>query len=124
MSEIKTIPHISYQQHRTVQRLVRSCCNYFDGNCLALDDGDACPCVQSVSRSLLCKWFRAAVLPQDTALSAALFPRPDTKRCTVCGAPFVPGSNRAKYCPACAAIVHRRQKTASERRRRGSGVDN
>ena len=27
-------------------------------------------------------------------------------------------SNRAKYCPDCAARVHRRQKTESERKRR------
>ena len=44
--------------------------------------------------------------------------------CAECQRLFRPGSNRAKYCPACAAKVHRRQKAASERRRRASGVDN
>ena len=46
----------------------------------------------------------------------------DLKRCVVCGGVFVPKSNRAKYCPGCAARVHRRQKTESERKRR-SAVD-
>ena len=31
---------------------------------------------------------------------------------------FLPKSNRGKYCPDCAARVHRRQKTESERKRR------
>lgn len=39
-----------------------------------------------------------------------------------CTCVFVPKSNRAKYCPGCAARVHRRQKTESERKRR-SAVD-
>ena len=42
----------------------------------------------------------------------------ELKRCAVCGRVFVPKSNRAKYCPDCAARVHRRQKTESERKRR------
>jgi len=34
----------------------------------------------------------------------------------------VPKANRAKYCPDCAARVHRRQKTESERKRRFSAA--
>ena len=48
------------------------CCNYDCGNCLALDDGEECVCVQSISYSLLCRWFRAAVLPLDKELKTAL----------------------------------------------------
>ena len=58
--------------------------------------------MQSISYSLLCRWFRAAVLPLDRELETALFHRLDAKRCAVCGALFTPGSNRAKYCPECA----------------------
>ena len=47
---------------------------------------------------------------------------PQTVSFSVCGSVFVPKSNRAKYCPGCAARVHRRQKTESERKRR-SAVD-
>ena len=104
--------------YRRARRLVHECCNYDGGNCIALDDGEECICVQSISYSLLCRWFRAAVLPLDRELETALFHRLDAKRCAVCGALFTPGSNRAKYCPECAPKVHRRQKAECERRRR------
>ena len=58
--------------------------------------------VQSISLSLMCRWFRVAVLPLDGELSAALLYRGSRKRCAVCGAAFVPKSNRGKYCPDCA----------------------
>ena len=64
------IPIMDYRQYRKMRRLVHSCCNYDSGNCLALDDGEKCVCVQSISYSLLCRWFRAAVLPQDKELEA------------------------------------------------------
>ena len=31
---------MTYQQYRAVRRLVHSCCNHQDGNCLLLDDGE------------------------------------------------------------------------------------
>ena len=118
------IVHMNYQQYRTARRLVHSCCNYDGGCCLLLDDGEECVCPQSITYSLICKWFRAAVLPLDGILYAALFPQGGMKVCAECRGLFRPGSNRAKYCPTCAAKVHRRRKAASERRRRASGVDN
>ena len=111
---------MTYSQYRRARKLVHQCCNYDGGNCLALDDGDECVCVQSISYSLLCNWFRAAVLPLDEPLATALLYRKEQKRCTVCGHLFLPGSNRAKYCKSCAAIIHRRQKTASDRKRRAA----
>ena len=90
---------------------------------MAPDDGEECVCVQSISYSLLCKWFRVAVLPLDKGLETALLFRDEMKRCVTCGQPFRPGSNRAKDCPACAAQAHRRQKAASERRRRANRAD-
>ena len=101
------IPVMDYRQYRRVRRLVHECCNYIDGNCIALDDGEKCVCVQSISYSLLCRWFRTAVLPQDKELETALFHRMNAKKCAVCGALFTPGSNRAKYCPECAARMKR-----------------
>lgn len=112
------IPVMDYKQYRRARKLVHMCCNYDGGNCIALDDGEECICVQSISYSLLCKWFRAAVLPLDQALETALLFREDMKCCAVCGQAFLPGSNRAKYCKSCAAIVHRKQKTNSDRKRR------
>ena len=61
-------------------------------------------------------------MPLDGTLEAEIFRDRDLKRCSVCGKPYVPKSNRGKYCPDCAARVHRRQKTESERKRR-SAVD-
>ena len=58
---VSEIPHMTYQQYRTARRLVHSCCNYDCGNCLLLDDGEECVCPQSITYSLVCKWFRAAL---------------------------------------------------------------
>ncbi len=113
------LPHMTYPQYRRVRKMVHECCNYDAGNCLALDDGDACVCPQSISYSLICKWFRAAVLPLDKELCVALLHQRNMKNCAVCGKRFLPGSNRAKYCPDCATKIHRQQKTQSERWRRG-----
>ena len=107
---------MDYRQYRRVRRLVHECCNYIDGNCIALDDGEECVCVQSISYSLLCRWFRAAVLPLDRELETALFHRLDAKRCAVCGAAFVPKSNRGKYCPDCAGRMKKIK--AAERKRK------
>ena len=46
------IPVMDYRQYRRARRLVHECCNYIDGNCIALDDGEECVCVQSISYSL------------------------------------------------------------------------
>ena len=92
------------------------CCNYDEGNYLLLDDGEPCVCVQSISYSLMCRWFRVAVLPLDGELAAALLYRGSRKRCAVCGAAFVPKSNRGKYCPGCAGCMKKRK--AAERKRK------
>ena len=113
------VPVMDYQQFRKMRRMVHSCCNYDGGNCLALDDGEECVCVQSISYSLLCKWFRNAVLPMDRELEAALYHRLAAKRCSVCGSLFFPGSNRAKYCPDCAAVMKRTKAAERKRKQRG-----
>lgn len=106
------------QRKRANSLIRRECCNCEDGNCIALDDGDTCACPQMISFSVCCKWFRWAVLPLDKALEAEIFYGDSVKRCAECGAVFVPGSNRAKYCDTCKKQVHRRQKNASDRKRR------
>ena len=101
-SKPEPIPVMDYRQYRRARRLVHECCNYDGGNCIALDDGEECVCVQSISYSLLCRWFRAAVLPLDKELETALFHRLDAKRCAVCGALFIPvptGPNTARNVP-------------------------
>ena len=67
---------------------------------------------------LLCRWFRAAVLPLDGALYAEIIQsRDNVKRCAVCGAAFTPKSNRAKYCPDCAVRMRRKQEAERQRKR-------
>ena len=68
-------PYMDYRQYRAACRLVHECCNYDNGNCILLDNGEPCVCVQSISYSLLCRWFIAAVLPLDGKLEAALLHR-------------------------------------------------
>ena len=115
------IPHMTYQQYRTARRLVHECCNYDCGNCLLLDDGEECICPQSITYSLICKWFRAAVLPLDTGLCAALFPPPAgrRRRCRECGRLFTPPRHNTLYCPACAADRAKRSKRTWARKKRG-----
>ena len=81
----------------------------------------ACP--QFISRSLLCRWFRRAILPQQPKLEQAILSPKKLRRCEVCGTGILVCSGRTKYCPACAGQVHRQQKAKSARKRR-SGVDN
>ena len=76
-------PYMDYPQYRAARRLVHECCNYDNGNCILLDNGEPCVCVQSISYSLLCRWFIAAVLPLDGKLEAALLHRADRKRCNL-----------------------------------------
>ena len=100
------------------RRLTHECCNYCNGNCLLLDDGEECVCVQSISYSLLCRWFQAAVLPLDAALYAEIIKdRDEVKRCCECGATFQPKSNRAKYCAACAKRMRRCKEAERQRKR-------
>ena len=130
----KRLPPIERRQDGSLYRMTpaqrkqanalirRECCCYEDGNCMLLDDGDTHTCPQTISFSVCCKCFRWSVLPQIGTLEAEIFRDKELKRCAVYGRVFVPKSNRAKYCPDCAARVHRRQKTESERKRR-SAVD-
>lgn len=107
------------QQSRKVNALIKkTCCNFSDGNCILLDDGESCVCPQRISYSLLCKWFRIAVLPADTLLYAELYRAEDKRRCTECGAAFASTSNSVKYCPDCRARITRRQAAERMRKRR------
>ena len=76
---------------------------------LPLTMGDTCTCPQTISFSVCCKWFRWAVLPLDGTLEAEIFRDKDLKRCSVCGRLSSHAPTGGKYCPDCAARVHRRQ---------------
>ncbi len=68
---MRMLPRLTPKQRQRANALIKClCANYEDGNCLALDDGEPCACVQSISYSLLCKYFRKAVLPAEPMLEA------------------------------------------------------
>ena len=58
------------QRSRCNRLIKRLCANFDDGNCLLLDDGESCICPQTISYSLLCRYFRNAVLPAEKELYA------------------------------------------------------
>ena len=93
-----TLFRLTPGQLRSVRGLTKRCCNFLDGDCLLLDG--VCP--QHISRSLLCRWFRRAVLPQRPKLEQAILSPKKLRRCKVCGTGILARSGRAKYCPACA----------------------
>ena len=96
------LPRMDYRQHRRARRLVHECCNYDGGNCLLLDDGEPCVCVQSISLSLMCRWFRVAVLPLDGELAAALLYRGSRNDVPSAARPLSPsqtGENTARTAP-------------------------
>ena len=123
LDPIERLPHgslfrLTPGQLRSVRGLTKRCCNFSGGECLLLDG--VCP--QCISRSLLCRWFRRAVLPQQPKRKQSIRSPKKLRRCEVCGAGIPVRSGRTKYCPACAKEVHRRQEAKSARKRR-SGVD-
>ena len=61
---------LTRKQSAKVRKLARrECCNCVNGNCLLLDDGEPCRCVQANSLyGIYCKYFLTAVLPADKEL--------------------------------------------------------
>lgn len=116
-----SLPRMTPAQRKHANALIRkTCCNYDDGNCLLLDDGEECVCVQSISYSVNCKFFRHVLLKDKAGqpLEAEIFWDDTTKRCSVCGKAFQSTSNNAKYCVDCAADVQRAQKAEHIRQKR------
>ena len=48
------LPRMNIQQRRQANKLIKHlCANYQDGNCLLLDDGEPCVCVQSIAFTIM-----------------------------------------------------------------------
>ena len=112
------LPQMTPKQRQKANALIkRLCANYDEGDCLLLDDGEPCVCVQSISYSLLCKYFRNAVIPAEPMLEAEILgTHPD--RCVSCGAPIIKRNNKKKYCERCAKVAYKRQQADYARKRR------
>ena len=70
----------------------------------------------------VCRAFPIRCCAGGFGLDAALYAeitkdRDEVKRCSECGAVFMPKSNRAKYCPACAKRMRRRKEAERQRKR-------
>ena len=67
---MKVVLKLTRKQSAKVRKLARrECCNCYKGNCLLLDDGEPCRCVQANSLyGIYCKYFLTAVLPADKEL--------------------------------------------------------
>lgn len=65
---------ITAKQSARIKALIRKeCCNLYHGNCLLLDDGEECACIQFISRyGVYCKYFQNAVLPMDKELCSEI----------------------------------------------------
>lgn len=114
------LPRMTPLQLRQARSLIRNlCANCQDSCCLLLDHSEACVCPQLGAYSLLCRHFRAAVLPNAPRLQADILGQSSTlRRCRICGVPIIRHRN-AVYCVSCAAEQKRRSTRNSMRRRRG-----
>lgn len=111
--------HMSDAVKRKCNSLIKSlCANYYGGNCLRLDDGNCVPCPQINSNSLICKYFRDAVLGADKALYTQVMSDDGVKTCSVCGRLFRAVSNRAKYCERCSKKQAKKRKAEWARKNR------
>ena len=61
------LPRMDYRQHRRARRLVHECCNYDGGNCLLLDDGEPCVCVQRHMREREMLWTHTQGSPSSNS---------------------------------------------------------
>ena len=97
----------------------KECANWQDGNCVP----DDCPCrlinprYSTVHDGCIdCDWFVKAVLPREQDLHTAYWHeifREESdagegwKNCARCHKPFIPVSNRQKYCTECGQAAKR-----------------
>jgi hypothetical protein len=114
MAEIR---RMNEKQFRRAKRLIRSlCANCDEGNCLLLDDGETCICPQRITYSVLCRYFREAVLPAEKELYAEIMLTGKLRRCAECRQSFLPPKHNTLYCPSCAQLRARRSKRDWARR--------
>ena len=119
---IIVVIRITPKQSKRTNALVRKlCCNYVDGNCLLLDDGEEHACVQCISRyGIYCNYFKNAVLTADRELFAEIMQPSRQKSCQICKSYFVPSAKNQRYCPNCAAVQKRKKAAERQRRKRAA----
>lgn len=95
------ITKITTKQSKQINALIKKlCCNYADGNCLLLDDGEEHSCVQIISKSgIFCNYFKNAVLPADEQLYTEIMSKEKGKKCVLCSSYFKPKTKKSKILP-------------------------
>ena len=116
---------------RSVKRLAqKECANYADGFCLPAD----CPChvlnpaYKTIhDGAVACDYFLLAVLPLEKELNTAVWHEiyrgedkagEGWKECVRCHKPFIPGSNRQRYCASCSEAANQARNREKQRRYR------
>ena len=75
----------------------------------------------------VCTYFQRSVLPTNPALQSDVNEKQKGKRegtikqCAQCGKPFLPASNRQRYCEACRIEAERKRNAANHRTRYWNG---
>ena len=102
------------QRIRANKLIRRMCANFMDGACVCLD----CECPQIISYSLLCKYFKRAVLPLDKELEAEVEKSNVELRCSDCGVPIEKTGNKRQFCELCSRKRYLAAKAKYEREKR------
>ena len=122
---------IENQIMRSIRQLARKeCANYDNGICLPEDRpchviSPAYPTIHD--GAVNCDYFLEAVMPLDKELNTAVWHEvlreedqagEHWKECARCHKPFIPGSNRQRYCTACGAAAKQTRDREKQRRYR------
>ncbi|MGN1050707.1 MAG: cysteine-rich VLP domain-containing protein [Acutalibacteraceae bacterium] len=109
---------INQSQSKKINALIKKlCCNCYEGNCLLLDDGEPCKCVQLIKKTTICcNYFLDAVLPADKDLHTEILGNSDVKRCAICNKPISLRGNHQKYCSKCSK--NQRLRKAADRQQK------
>ena len=127
----KKLSQFDDQIKRNIRQLVqKECANNASGRCLPEDR--PCHVISPAYRTIHggaidCDYFLEAVLPLQPELNTAfwheLLREEDQagegwKECVRCHKPFIPGSNRQKYCAECGAAAKQARSREKQRRYR------
>ena len=116
---------------RSVKQLAKKeCANYADGFCLLADR--PCHVLNPAHKTIHdgtvdCYYFLLTVLPLDAELNTAIWHEiyreenqvgEGWKECVRCHNPFIPASNRQRYCASCGAAAKQARIRDKQRRYR------
>ena len=122
---------IEEQIQGSIKKLAhKECANYYKGCCLPEDR--LCHVISPTYKAIHdgainCDYFLKAVLPLQPDLNTAVWHEllrkedragEDWKECACCQKPFIPNSNRQKYCADCGAVAKQARSREKQRRYR------